>query len=183
MVSDFELFIAIAEIAGIFIGFGALISVTRRDEIAPVQLARLRGVVTIGLTVIVVALIPIGISRFGFTDHTLWFFSSFIYLAINWVGIISGFRKEENRQFLVTEVQTKLMQSVFFWFLLEIPLQVPLVLTLLGWYPTLEAAFYTTSLLFYLFEAVFVLAQVVWTSEDPPETSSTGKPQRRIIPH
>jgi hypothetical protein len=183
MVSDFELFIAIAEIAGIFIGFGALISVTRGDEIAPDQLARLRGVVTIGLTVIVVALIPIGISRYGFADHPLWFFSSLIYLSINWAGIISGFRKEENRQFLTVEVQTKLVQTVFFWLLLEIPLQVPLILTLLGWYPTLESAFYTTSLLFYLFEAVFVLAQVVWTSADPPNTPPTGKPERRIIPH
>ena len=73
MVSEFELFIALAEIAGIFVGFGALIGVTRKEDFELHQLIRIRGVVQIGLVVIVVSLIPIGLSRYGVTDHLLWF--------------------------------------------------------------------------------------------------------------
>ncbi|MFX1343244.1 MAG: hypothetical protein ACFFAL_11220 [Promethearchaeota archaeon] len=40
MTVDLPLFIAIAEIVGVFVGFGALISVTRPNEIAAPQLAR-----------------------------------------------------------------------------------------------------------------------------------------------
>jgi len=47
------LFLAIAEIAGVFVGFGALISFTRRAEIEAEQLGQIRAVVTIGLVVIV----------------------------------------------------------------------------------------------------------------------------------
>lgn len=37
MTVDSVLFIAIAEIAGVFVGFGALISVTRRSDVEPAQ--------------------------------------------------------------------------------------------------------------------------------------------------
>ncbi|MHA2407052.1 MAG: hypothetical protein ACXACA_01595 [Candidatus Ranarchaeia archaeon] len=178
MVSDFELFIAIAEIAGIFVGFGALISITSKDEFAPPQLARIRGVVTIGLVVIVVALVPIGLNRYGITDHPLWFTSSLIYFLINWAGIIYGFHQAENREFLQSEIRTSPIPTAFFWILLEIPLQAPLILTLLGWYPTLEPAFYTTALLFYLFEGVFILTQLVYTQVETKNTQE-GKPTKK----
>ena len=58
MALDLLLLVAIAEIAGIFVGFGALIGAIRPNEIAAAQLARLRGLVTIGLTIIVAALVP-----------------------------------------------------------------------------------------------------------------------------
>jgi hypothetical protein len=58
MTEDAVLFITIAEIAGVFVGFAALISVTRRSEIQPAQLGQMRAVVTIGLVVVVAALIP-----------------------------------------------------------------------------------------------------------------------------
>jgi hypothetical protein len=184
MVSDFELFIALAELAGIFVGFSALISVTHKDEFDQAQLVRIRGVVTIGLVVIVVALVPIGLSRYGITDHPLWFISSLIYFSLNWVGIISGFRHAENRELMKKETQTHLASQVFFWLLLEVPLQIPLILTLLGWYPHLEPAFYTTALLFYLFEGVFILTQLVYLQANPPKSTTTNtKPKRRPILH
>lgn len=186
MIQDFELFVAIAEIAGIFIGFGALISVTRLDEIEASQLERIRGVVTIGLGIIVVALIPIGLSFYSVTGHTLWFICSLIYFLMNWTMIIFGFRKAENRELLITQLRTSPITTVFFWLLLEIPLQVPLVLTMLGWYPNLELAFYTTALLFQLFEAVFVLAQIVYSQVGPSNGNSSprpSKPKKRPIIH
>jgi hypothetical protein len=178
MIQDFELLVAIAEIAGIFIGFGALISITRLDEIEAFQLERIRGVVTIGLVIVVVALIPVGLSFYGITGHTLWFTCSLIYFLMNWTVIIFGFRKAENRELLITQLRTSPFTTIFFWLLLEIPLQVPLVLTMLGWYPNLELAFYTTALLFQLFEAVFVLAQIVYSQVGPSDSNTSSHPSK-----
>lgn len=63
MAIDPPLFIAIAEIAGVFVGFGALISITRRSEVDPARLGAIRAVVIAGLTVVVAALIPVAPSK------------------------------------------------------------------------------------------------------------------------
>jgi hypothetical protein len=51
--------------------------------------------------------------------------------------------------------------AMFFW-LLEIPIQVPLLLVVFGVNPDLDAVFYVTALVFHLFEAALVLAQLVY---------------------
>jgi hypothetical protein len=165
---DLVLFIAIAEIAGVFVGFGALISVTRRGEIEPAQLARIRGLVTMGLGIIVAALIPVALNLYGFSDHTLWFISSIIFFSLNWGVIILSFRDPMNRELMKAETRSRPVFSVLFWLLLEGPFQVVLVLTILGLYPHLEPAFYTTALLFYLFQAAFALVQLVYSQASPP---------------
>ena len=53
------------------------------------------------------------------------------------------------------------MMAAFFWILLEIPIQLPLLLVLLGLWPQQDMALYTTSLVFNLFQAAYVLAQLV----------------------
>ena len=168
MALDLVLFIAIAEIAGVFVGFGALISVTRQNEIEPAQLARIRGLVTMGLGIIVAALIPVALTLYGVTDHTLWFLSSIIFFSLNWVVIILSFRDPINRELMKSETHSSPVISVLFWLLLEVPFQVLLVLTILGLYPHLEPAFYTTALLFFLFQAAFALVQLVYSQAGPP---------------
>lgn len=163
MAQDIALLIAMAEIAGVFVGFGALISVTRRIEIDASQLGQIRAVVTIGLVVMVAALVPVGLTRYGVSDHTLWVICSFIFLLLIWTVIILSLRNRENRQLLNTRTQANPMSAAFFWFLLEIPMQIPLLLVLLGSYTELDAAFYTTALVLNLFEAAFVLAQFVYS--------------------
>jgi hypothetical protein len=160
---DVDLFITIAEIAGIFVGFGALISVTRRTEIEISKLWRIRGLVTIGLGVIVAALIPVGLDRYGVTGHNLWFTCALIYLVLNWAVSIWSLRKPEVRKLMITEAKTSPVTAVFFWLLLEVPLQVPLFLILFGVFSNLEPALYTTALFFSLFEAAFVLSQFVYS--------------------
>ena len=54
------------------------------------------------------------------------------------------------------------MSSLFFWLVLELPIQVPLLLAVLGLFQGLDVAFYVTALAFNLFEAAFVLAQFVY---------------------
>jgi hypothetical protein len=161
LTQDIELFIAIAEIAGVFVGFGALISLTRQNMIELSQLGRLRGVVSIGLLVIVAALIPVGLSRYGVTGHDLWFVCSSIFLFLLWATTILSLRKSEYRDLLTKQTRESPLLSMFFWILLEVPINISLVLTVIGIYPDLEPAFYTTALLFHLFEAAFILVQIV----------------------
>ena len=158
MVQDIEIFIGIAHIAGIFVGFEALISVTHQEEVG-----KIRGIVTVGLTTIIASLIPIGLSSYGFSGHILWFLSSLIYLCLDWTVMILSLRMPENREQMRAQKETSPVMFVLFWFLFEVPLQVPLILTLIGLFPDLEQAFYITALFFNLFSAAYVLSQIVYT--------------------
>ncbi len=182
MTQDVELFIAIAEIAGVFVGFGALISLTRKNAIDFPQLGRLRGVVSVGLVVIVAALIPVGLSRYGVTDRDLWFVCSIIFLFLVWAQIILSLRKLEYRELLTKQTLGSPIGSMFFWIMLEAPIHVSLVLAIIGIYPDLEPAFYTTALLFHLFEATFLLVQIV-NYQMKPSTNPQDQEESHVLVH
>jgi len=160
-----DFFVAIAEIAGVFVGFGALISVTRRTRFEVSQIGRIRAVVTIGLLVIVAALIPVVLSSYGLSEDHLWFISSFSFLILNLGVIILSLLRSENRVLLAAQSRANPLTAAFFWLLLEILVQVPLILILVGSWQDLEPAFYSTALVFNLFEAAYVLAQLVYAQE------------------
>ena len=182
MTQDVELFIAIAEIAGVFVGFGALISLTRKNAIDFPQLGRLRGVVSVGLVVIVAALIPVGISRYGITGHDFWLVCSIIFLFLVWVQILLSLRKSEYRELLTKQTRVNPIISMFFWILLEAPIHVSLILAIIGIYPDLEPAFYTTALLFHLFEATFLLVQIV-NYQMKPTTNPQDQEESHVLVH
>lgn len=167
MVQDLDLFVGLAEIAGVFVGFAALISFTRRTEVAAFQLAQIRGVVSIGLLVIVAALLPVALGRYGVGERTLWFVCSLAFLLLLWGVMILGFRRPENRQLMISQARTSPVMTAVFWLLLEASIQVPLILAVLGLFPDLEPAFYTTALVVHLFEGAFVLAQLVYSQVSP----------------
>ena len=158
MVENIEIFIGIAHIAGIFVGFEALISVTHQKEAG-----RIRGIITVGLSTIIASLIPIGLGAYGFSGHSLWFLSSLFYFCLDWTVIILSLRMPENRELMRNQTKTSTM---LFWLIFEIPLQISLILTLIGLFPDLEQAFYITALLFNLFSAAYVLSQIVYTKKD-----------------
>lgn len=160
---DRALFLAIAEIAGVFVGFGALISVTRRSDLEPGQLGAIRAVVTAGLTVVVAALIPVALASYGVEGRALWFVSSLAFLGLSWAVIGLSLRAPSSRRLLTSLAREQPGSSLFFWLVLEIPIQVPLILAVLGRFGHLDSAFYITALAFNLFEAAFVLAQLVYS--------------------
>lgn len=161
MLENVALFVTIAEIAGVFVGFAALISVTRRTEIQPAQLGQFRAVVTIGLVVVVAALIPVGLSAYGFTGDWPWVVAGLAYLLLDWAVIALALRRPENRRLAAAQARIAPVMAAFFW-LLEIPIQLPLVLVIAGVARDLDSALYLTALVFHLFEAVLVLAQLVY---------------------
>ena len=170
LTEDLNLLIEIANIAGIFVGFGALISVTRRAEINALQLGLIRAVVTIGLVVIVAALIPIGLGRFGLVGHDLWLISSLIFLILTWATTLLSLRSRENRQLTTTRTRSHPINALILWIFLEVPMQVFLVLAVLGLFPQHEPAFYLAALAFNLFQAVFILVQLVYSQVDAQDT-------------
>ena len=167
MIQDAEIFIGIAHIAGVFVGFAALISIIRRDEIELFKLSHIRAVVQMGLLVIVGALIPIGFDLYGFSGHILWFICSLIFLALNWLMGILSILNPENRKAMFAQMRDSPLKSVLFWLLFEFPLQASLILIILGLFPDIEHAFYTTALFFNLFEAIFTLVQLVYSQGGP----------------
>ena len=72
--------------------------------------------------------------------------------------------------------------SVFFWLLLEAPIHISLILTVIGIYPDLELAFYTTALLFHLFEATFLLVQIV-NYQMKPSTNPQDQEESHVLVH
>jgi hypothetical protein len=164
LVENIEIFIGIAHIAGIFVGFEALISASHQKE-----LERIRGLVTVGLTTIIASLLPIGLGSYGFSGHILWFLCSLIFLCIDWIVMILSLLKSENRELLRKEKKTHPVMFILFWLLFEVPLQVPLILVMIGLFPELGSAFYITALLFNLFSAAYVLSQIVYTKPDQSE--------------
>jgi hypothetical protein len=165
--TEFDLFISLAGIAGVFVGFGSLISATSRSELSAAQLGQIRAAVTTGLTVIVAALIPVGLDRYGVTGHSLWALSSAAFLIVSWAVIILSLRRRDLRALAISQARSSPIQTGFFWLLLELPIQVPLLVTLAGLVPDLEPAFYFTALAFSLFEGAFVLTQFVYSQESP----------------
>jgi hypothetical protein len=173
MIEDLELLLVIAEITGIFVGFGALISLSRPKDADEWQVLQIRAVVSIGLMVFVVALLPVLLNRYGVEGHTLWFVCGLVFLVLNWGSLIQGFRSSESRSMAVTQARVQPLRAMFFWLLLEVLMQAPLYLILLGLFPDLEPALYTTSLLFNLFEGVYVLAQVVYSHVPSSDSDHT----------
>ncbi len=156
---DLHLFLSIAEIAGVFVGFGALISAAKDQSLA--ARVELRAVVLTGLVVLTAALLPVGLARFGVLDRALWGWASAGFLLAAWVGIVVQLRHPEGRDWIRTDTREHPVQQTLFWLVLELPLQVSLVLALLSVIPALDAAFYVTALVLNLVEAAYLLARVV----------------------
>lgn len=157
-----SLFTTIAEIAGVFVGFAALIGVTHRSRGQATERARIQAVVTTGLLVVVAALVPVAVESYRLTDRTLWVASSAAYLLLNWAAIGLALRRSDTRRVASAQARETPVVIALFW-LLEVAVQVPLVLVLLGVSPALDEAFYRTALVVHLFEAAFVLAQLVYS--------------------
>ena len=159
------LFIGIASLAGVFVGFGALIGVIRSGEIEPPQLGLLRLLVTVSLVVIVASLLPLLLSSYGVDDPTVWTVSSLIFLALVWGVIGLALRSPDYHRTLLGQLRRSRTWAVTFWVarvVIWAAIQIPLVLVVLRISPDRDVAFYLTALTFNLFEAAFILAQIVY---------------------
>lgn len=165
MSQDYDLFLSLAEIAGVFVGFGALIGISRGASGDAVQLVRIRGVVSIGLLVVIAALIPVGLASYELAPATLWRTSSAVFLTLIWFAILIPFRDRSHFNAFRAQARANPVATAFFWIVLELSIQLPLLLAVFGMYPDKYVAFYTTALVINLFQAAFLLAELVFSKQ------------------
>ena len=182
---DTGLFLSLAGIAGVFVGFGALISVRSGGPTEVGEVNSIRWVVTIAIWVVIVALAPVIISCYDIADHDLWLACSLLALALLAVMIGVFGRAPENRADVAATFATMprakiaLLSVLTFWlpFVLLVLALAPLVL---GLVPDQEQALYLTAVGLGLFMgAIGLFYTVFWqggpqTASDPAELHATG---------
>src|SRR5262245_219120 len=156
--SDDDVLIGIAQIAAAFAGFAALAGIVGRRARGSTRhdVERLRTVILVGVMVVATALIPIVVEGYGLDAPTVWRVSSAFALVINWslaaaVGLFG--------------VRSGLLEAdrIYKWagFTIEVPLELALIVNVLGFLSAHAAGFYLTFLYLALIQAVIVFVQLV----------------------
>ncbi len=153
---DYSTYIGLASIAGIFLGFAALITASD-DHDSPVLI---KGIVNIGMLTLAGSLVPILLAKYGIGEHLLYRLSSGIFILLIWFSLLHP----TTRKFLIIQFQMDLKAALFFWIFIEIPIQLPLIFAILGVYPSLHNALYITSIILNLIQSGYLLVQFVHAS-------------------
>ena len=178
---DTDLFLSLAEIAGVFVGFGALIAVRSGATMEVNEINAIRWVVTTGIWVVIVALAPIIISRYGLAGHQLWLVCSLMALALLVVMIFVFARTPENLAVLadnlatVPPAVTALVMGPTFWLPLVL-LVVALALVVFGPFSNQEQALYLTAVALGLLMGALGLFVGVFWQRRPSIAADRGGP-------
>ena len=177
---DTELFIHLAEIAGVFVGFGALISVRSGGASDAHEVAYIRSVVALGIWVVVAALTPVIISRYDLAGHELWLVCSLPALVLLFGIWIGNWRTPEMREDVAAAPRAMIVREAAVNAFLLIPLIGALILVVLGLFPEHEPALYLTAVGLGLFSDALTLLFLVFsqrrprTASDPAALPATG---------
>ncbi len=171
-----DLFFAIAQIAGIFVGFGALISFARDRHTSTHELFMIRAVVTVGLFILVGAMLPLLLTLYGIPDDILWRSAGGLLFVANLGSIYIQFAQREVRQSYKQVARANLMGASFFWLVLEGASQTLLILLIVGLFASFATAFYLTVLILNLFQATYLLAALVYGKKGPGSEDGPSEP-------
>jgi hypothetical protein len=167
-----DLFLSLAEIAGVFVGFGALIAVrSGRMELHDVN--NIRWVMTTGIWVVITALAPAIIGSYGVNGHDLWLACSLLGLALLAVMIVVFGRSPENVAEVNAVLDTTPLWVTALWAVPTIwlpmaSLVAALVLVALGLLPDQERALYLTAVAIGLFMGAVGLFSAVFLRHHAP---------------
>jgi hypothetical protein len=173
---DAELFMGLAGIAGVFVGFAALIAVRSGGPTDPLEVAPMRMVVSLAMLTIVAALAPVAIGRYDLTDHGVWALSSVLALAGWFLMVVVSARTPEYRAaWAMSKAAARLtLSDVVYWAIyalyMIVLLVVPIII-MLGVAPDLEAALYFTVVVLILLCAGWVLLELVFAQRRPQPAS------------
>lgn len=158
--------LAMAEIAGVFVAFGALISTRTTESREPHTVTSLSAVLWMGLWVVVTALIPVGVSLYGIEGTALWLPCSLLALVLWWSAFLVSRRAPE----FWVDVATSPRAENLLYLAVALPLfllmNVALVLAAIGLWPELTPALYFTAVMICLFMSGFTLFMFVFTQRD-----------------
>jgi hypothetical protein len=140
-----ELFVHFAEIAGVFVGFGALISMRSAHVTDVHDVVYLEAVLGLGVWVVVSALLPIAVNRYGVHDRPLWLWCAVVALAL-WATFLFIFVRSPE-----TRASNSVVERVDRLFpVLGLPLHIAiagsLALVILDVWPGVSEALYVTAL-------------------------------------
>ena len=174
--ADTESLIPLAEIAGVFVGFGALIAVRSGGPTDPLEVAPMRVVVTMGMLTVIVALTPGVVGRFDLTEHEVWALSSGVVLVAWLVSLAAIFRTPESRAVWADELVDQRAGSSPRWtaaavwvayvLLMALWTLTPVVI-IVGVVPELEAALYYAYVVLLLIGAGWTLLTLVFAQRRP----------------
>ncbi len=182
---DTELFLALAEIAGVFVGFGALIAVRGGGPTEAGDITGIRWVMSNAIWVVIAALAPIFITSYGLTGHGLWLVSSLVALALFAVIVSVNTVAPENLAEVAAARASvpRAMRVVLFGPTIWLPvvlLVLALALVMLGLFPDQEQALYLTAVGLGLYMGAMGLFVMVFgqrrpsAASDPAPLTSTG---------
>jgi hypothetical protein len=161
---DIELFLSLAEIAGVFVGFGALIALRSNGSTDPIDVMVIGMVVWVAIAVVIIAFAPVALSRFGVTGHALWLACSVIALLVFFAGDSVVTRASRERRAFIAEAPMRrrwkgeLAVGAVTW----IPAIVALGLVILGVLPEQEAALYFLAAALFLLLCAILLLMIVF---------------------
>ena len=161
---DADLLVQLAAIAGVFVGFGALIAVRSGGASDSHEVAYIRSIVSIAVWVAVVALAPVTLGRYGLAGHDLWLACSALALVLVLGLVAVNSRTPEMRQ---EYAQARLMREGAINALLMVSLLVVLVLVALGLVPDQEPALYLTAVELGLLATAMTLLLLVFSQRRP----------------
>jgi hypothetical protein len=174
---DADLFMELAAIAGVFVGFGALIAARSGGPSEPQEVAPMRGVVALGMLTVMAALAPVTLGRFDLTEHQCWALSSAL-IVVGWlVLMVSMAGTPEYRASWAAELEAtraeppalrwwRAAQGAFWAIWLIAVLLVPVVVVL-GLARELEAALYFADVVLILLGAGLTLLGLVFAQRRP----------------
>jgi hypothetical protein len=144
---DTELFVHFAEIAGIFVGFGALIGLRSTERLDLHDVVYLKSVLAVGVWVVIFALIPIAVERYGVDGHPLWLWCAVPALA---VWLIAGFGLNTTADLRAFNRSQNLERVDRLFPIIGLPLHLviagSLIVIIIGVWPAAEEALYVTAL-------------------------------------
>jgi len=158
--------LTIGEIAAAFAGFAALVSAIRRrsgDPETTHDILRLRVIISSSVVIVVMSLMPLGLSNYGLGEVSVWRISSIIYLLLSY-SVIRSF----SGSYRVVEGQfppDRLAVAVFV--ALQVAMVAALATDIFNLTPELSYALYITVLICNLCQAAFIFVRFIESTLNP----------------
>jgi len=173
---DADLFLELAGIAGVFVGFAALIAVRSGGASTYFEVGYTRSVVSFGVLTVVAAIAPVTLGRYDLAEHQVWALSSALVM-IGCVLIVAAMaRTPEYRANWAAEIEATRTAQRSRWLsvvanaaslLYGLALLLSLMVIVLGLAPELEAALYFTVIVLILLAAGWILLALVFAQRRP----------------
>jgi len=107
----FDLYLSLAAIAGVFVGFGALIILSSDSGNSKEEQHMVRAVVSLGLLTLVGALFPVGFGQYVQEAHILWGVSGGFFLGLIWFGLLNRTNRPVLQTMIKRDIKAALMWS------------------------------------------------------------------------